>query len=584
MTKVRAVLERAVPLCLLLLLYWPAVTAWFFQDDFGWLNLHRDVHSVGDLPRVLFAPKAHGNMRPLGENAYWLIVPTIFGPEALPLHIVSFLTQCASLLLFGGIVRRLTGSWLAAFAAQILWMVNVGLAPALGWSCIYNQVLSAFFFLLAFYFLLRYAESGRRLDWAAQWLAFVLGLGALETNVVYPALACCYAMLYARPLVRKVLPMFAASALAVGVHFYFAPVESSGVYVPVVDGRIFSTLWTFWAWVLGPMPIWLSVMLTAGVCALIVRAISQRKYAALLGVAWFVIPLLPYLPLPDHKMDYYLVVPSIGIAMLGALAIADAWAARTPWAILAAACVPVYLGASLPKALSTARWEHARGERMENLALGVEEVRQATPQKIVLLEGIDTEFFWSGLADLPFRALGIPHVYLAPGEFASIQAPRELLSKYILPAALARRALDAGTALLYRFDGRMLHRLAGDTIPAEDEPRFVNIADDVFREYLGAGWSDGPRGLRAMNGAAMVRIAGPRSAAERLYVGVFEIHDFHLSVSADGVELPVKLVSRNTDLSEYRATLPAGAVDGSAMQVSLHADRSPLLFGYVEVR
>ena len=580
MTKARAVFVRVLPVILLLAIYWPAVTAWFFQDDFGWLNLHHDVHSLPDLARVLFAPKAHGNMRPLGENAYWLVLPAIFGADALPLHIAAFLTQCASLLLLGGIVRRLTKSGIAAFSAQILWMANIGLAPALGWSSIYNQLLSGFFFLLAFYFLLRHGESGKRSDWVFQWIAFVLGLGALEINVVYPALALLYALLFARPLVKRVLPMFAVSALAVFLHFYFAPPAASGVYAPTLDSRVFSTLWTYWAWSLGPMPLWLTLLLTAAVGLLIASSIRQRKYAAVLGLAWFFIPLLPYLPLPGHKMDYYLAVPAIGIAMLGAAAIAHGGPAR----VLAAACLLVYLGASLPKSLTVAKWEHGRGERMENLVLGVQEVRQAAPRKIILLEGIDTGLFFSGIADLPFRALEIPHVYLSPSEFASIQASRDLLSKYILPAALARRVLDAGTAALYRFDGQMLHRSPGDAIPHEDEPQFVNIADDVFHDYLGQGWSAGPKNLRSMTGIAAVRIGGPRGPAGRLYIGVFETHDFHLSVSANGIDLPVDLVSRNTDLSEYRATLPPSALAWKEMELTLRADRSPVLFGYVEVR
>lgn len=198
MAKTSRALVRALPVLLLLAVYWPALTSWFFQDDFGWLNLHRDVHSVHDLGRALFAPKAHGNMRPLGENAWWLVLPAIFGADPLPLHIAAFLTQAASLLLLGGIAARLTKSALGAFAAQVLWIANAGLAPALGWSSIYNQVLSGFFFLLAFYFLVRYAQWGKRLDWVMQWTAFVLGLGALEINVVYPALALLYALLSTR--------------------------------------------------------------------------------------------------------------------------------------------------------------------------------------------------------------------------------------------------------------------------------------------------------------------------------------------------------------------------------------------------
>ena len=56
---------RVLPLLLLLALYWPGLTGWFYQDDFGWLNLRHDVHSFRDLGPALFGPKAHGNIRPL---------------------------------------------------------------------------------------------------------------------------------------------------------------------------------------------------------------------------------------------------------------------------------------------------------------------------------------------------------------------------------------------------------------------------------------------------------------------------------------------------------------------------------------
>jgi hypothetical protein len=577
MPTARAVLWRALPVLLLLALYWPGLTTWFYQDDFGWLNLRHDVHSAHDLVRALFSPKAHGNMRPLGENAYWLGLSSIFGAEPLAFHIAAFLTQSASLLLLGAIVRRLTESELAAFGAQILWMANIGVAGVLGWSSIYNQVLSAFFFLLAFYFLLRG-------NWAAQWMAFVLGLGALEINVVYPAVAGVYALFFARHALKKILPMFALSALAVLVHFHLAPPPAAGVYAPRLDARVGATFWSYWRWALGPMPIWLTVLLSVAVCLLIAAAVRRGKPVALLGLAWFAIPLLPYLPLPEHKMDYYLAVPAIGIAMLGASAIALARGSGAAWRIFTAAGVLVYLGASLPAAETVTRWQHARGERVEDLVLGVEEARQAAPQKIILLDGIDTDLFWSGIADLPFRALAIPRVYLAPGASGRIQAAPELLSKYELPQALARRAFEARSAVLYRFDGRLLHRVPAAGPWTDAEPHFVNLGDDVFHDYFGEGWHEAPGGYGSMSGAATVRIGAPRSRGEQLYIGIFETRDFHLSVRANGVELPVVLAHRDNDLSEFRATLPPDAMHRQQMEVSLGADLSPLLFGYLEVR
>ena len=169
MPQIRSSAWRVLPVLLLFALYWPGLTTWFYQDDFGWLNLRHDVHSASDLAGALFAPKAHGNMRPLGENAYWLGLGALFGVDPLPFHIFAFVTQSASLLLLGSIVRRLVVWAPAGPCAQILWLVNPGLAPAMGWSSIYNQVLSAFFFLLAFYFLLRHIDTGRRAHELAHW-------------------------------------------------------------------------------------------------------------------------------------------------------------------------------------------------------------------------------------------------------------------------------------------------------------------------------------------------------------------------------------------------------------------------------
>jgi hypothetical protein len=556
------VIRRAAPILILLALYWPGVTTWFYQDDFGWLNLRHDVHSTRDLASALFAPKAHDNMRPLGENAYWLVISTIFGDDPLPFHIAAFLTQAASLLLLGAIVEQLAKSHLAALAAQMLWIVNIGLAPALGWSSIFNQVLSAFFLLLAFYFLLRR-------QWLAQWVAFVLGLGALEINVVYPAIAAVYALLYAPALLKKIAPMFAVSALAVYLHFHFAPPPAVGVYAPRLDARLLATFWTYWQWSLGPMPLWLAVLLTVAVVVLI----ASRQQLALLGLAFFALPLLPYLPLPDHKMDYYLAVPAIGIALLGAAAIA-----LPRYRVVAAAGIAIYLGASLPAAVRITRWQHARGERVEDLVLGVQEIRQSAPDSVILLDGVDTDLFWSGVADLPFRALSIPRVYLSPVPVTRIDAAPDLLSKYTLPAALARNAV------LYRFDGHQLHRAQFSAPLAETEPRFVNLADDIFRDYFGSGWRSAPGGYREMSGSAAVRIGAPRTPAESLYIGIFETRDIHLKVNANGVTLPVTLSRRDNDLSEFRATLPPAAPAWTQMEVSLSADRAPLTFGYLEVR
>ncbi len=587
MLPLRRYYWRVLPIILLIALYWPGLTNWFYQDDFGWLNLRHDVHSLADLGPALFAPKAHGNLRPLGENAYFLVLSSLFGVDPLPFRIWAFLTQIASLILLGSLARRLTGSPAAAFWAQILWIVNTGLAPAMCWTSIYNQILSGFFLLLALWFFLRYIDGGRTRDAVGHWAAFILGLGALETNVVYPALAAVYALLFARTYLKKVLPMFAVSALFVWVHFRVAPIPHTGVYALHPD-QAFSTLATYWMWALGPSrPI--AAILTAALLALLLWSIRARHWVPLFGLAWFVIVLGPYLPLSEHTMDYYLAVPVIGLALAGGAALAYAWRSSWIWKTAASSCVALYLAVSLPAAWSIARWHHDRGARVADLLLGVAEIHDGQPSKMILLDGIDSDLFWSGIADAPFRAMEIPHVYLAPGSESRIQAPPNLAMKYTLPPALALPALRDGRAVVYQFDGTVLrnitsgYRAAAESSGQPEMPRFINLGDSAFDPYIGAGWDAPAGGFRLLRTTGAARIAGPRSRADRLYINVFR--GVRLAVSVNGVDQPAVVAQRNTDSTEFAIQLPAAFIGAPRLDLTLsNQSPAPLRFGFLEIR
>lgn len=581
---------RVLPLLLLLALYWAGLTTWFYQDDFGWLNLRHDVHSFLDLGPALFAPKAHGNIRPLGENAYFLVFSSLFGVDPLPFRIWAFATQMASLALLGSIATRLTGSRAAGFWAQVLWIANPGLAPAMCWTSIYNQILSGFFFLLAFWFLLRYIESGATRDAIGQWAAFVLGLGALETNVVYPAIAVVYALLFARMYVKKILPMFLVSALFVFVHFWVAPPPHDGVYALHLGGQLFSTLGTYWMWALGPSRL-AAALLSCAVAALLLWSVRARQWVPPFGVAWFVIVTGPYLPLSDHRMDYYLTVPVAGLAIVGASAIARAWRSKWVWRGAVVVCVAIYLGTSLPAAWTIARWHHDRGARVEDLVLSVAEIHDAQPDKIILLDGVDSDLFWSGIVDLPFRASEIPHVYLAPGSESRIQAPAGLVVRYILPQALALRALRGGRAVVYQLDGPEMRNVTAqyhgmaEASWKPETPRFINLGDSAFAEYAGSGWAECADGFRKLRRVATVLIGGPRGPDDRLYIGVFRVTDFRLGVRVDGVDLPPRMIQRSGDLTEFGVQLPAALAGKRVLQVTLsNGEPEPLKFGYLDVR
>jgi hypothetical protein len=87
-----------------------------------------------------------------------------------------------------------------------------------------------------------------------------------------------------------------------------------------------------------------------------------------------------------------------------------------------------------------------------------------------------------------------------------------------------------------------------------------------------------------LNGAGTVHIAAPRTAAESLYLGVFETRDFLPRVRVNGIDAPVALAHRDIDLSEFRATLPSEAVQWKRMEVTIESGLQALRFGYAEVR
>jgi Predicted membrane-bound mannosyltransferase len=231
-----------LPSLLCLIIYWYGLKAWFLQDDFAWLGLRLMIHNQRDFWAALFTPMAQGSVRPLSERGFFLLFESLFGLNALPFRIWVFLTQFANLALIAWLAWKLTGSRSVGFWAPILWLVNPALATPMSWTSSYNQILCAFFLLASLSLFVRYAETGERRYYWLQWIPFLLGFGALELNVVYPAIAALYSIACARRRVFSTLPMFGVSLIYTLVHRHYAQVQTSGPYVMHWDSSIFSTL------------------------------------------------------------------------------------------------------------------------------------------------------------------------------------------------------------------------------------------------------------------------------------------------------------------------------------------------------
>jgi hypothetical protein len=530
-----------------LYVFWPGIRAWFQADDFAWLGLHLHIHSFWDFLRAMFEPKAQGTIRPFSERLFFTGFYWIFGLDALPYRVWVFATQLVNLVLVGAIARRITGSMMAGVAAPVFWAVNASLGVPLSWTSSYNQILCATFILTAFYCFVRLTESGARRWRTRMWAAFLLGFGALEMNVVFPALAAGYAWLRSREYLTTTLPMFVISGLYALAHRTAAPPISSGPYAMRFDLAILRTLATYWQTSFGgarmtdlPVDERLQILglaapwvLSAALLLFLGASLLRRRWLRLFPLWWFLVLIAPVLPLRDHLSDYYLTLPTIGLAVLGGWAFSRGWHQSMPTRIIAVLAAVLYIGTSAPVGRAVAEYNRQRSQAVRRLVQGVAHARNLHPDKMILLNSVSSDLFWAGVNDKPFRLYGVEDVFLTPEAEETIEAHPELgdVGEFVLPAAVLLEALKQRQAAVYSAAAvdrggmlknitRLYAALAKARLKAE-WPRRIHVGHPAFANQLGEGWHEVEGGYRWMSRRAQVWLGGPKSPEDRLHIAGF---------------------------------------------------------------
>ena len=563
------------------------------------MGLRAQVHHSSDLWRVIFAPTQHGTFRPLSERIFFLTFHELFGIDSLPYRIWVFATQFANLVLISAITRRVTGSRIAGFWAPIFWIANTAMYTVMTWTCEYILVLCATSLLLAFYFLLRYIETGERRFYVWQWVVFVVGFGAMETNMVYPAIAASYTFLFARKYFRKTLPLFAASAAYVIFHLLWVQPQVTGPYAPHIDSSIFKTLYTYCRMAFEPenlraltripeqigrlMAIAL-MLLTAGFSLLMAR---RRQWLPLFFLLWFAIVLAPVLPLRDHITKYYLTLPTIGLAMLAAYGLAYAWKSRGVWRIVAATAAAAFFATAILVDWRATQWWYNRSIAIQNLVMGTVRARELHPGKAILIDGADDYLFWGAFFDYGFHAVGVDDVFLVPGSESRIHGlPASRFEEFVMAPALTLHGIENGQLVVYRpgagpltnittvYGASVWGRLKSNT------PRHIDMANPLVDYLLGPGWSPKEQGYRWMTKQATLRLGGPEAASDRLYITAIcpaaELSSgpLTMTLSVDGRALPSVQIIKGNTFFHFDFPLPGDLIGKDSVEISIAVDHS----------
>ncbi len=308
----------------------------------------------------------------------------IFGPAAGPMHLVNaFFHAFAAILLFAALRRATRMPWPSAFVAFVfaLHPLHVG---SVAWIAERKDVLSAFFWFLALYLYVRYAESPTRGRYAAVAVAFALGLMAKPMLVTFPFTLLLFDVWPLRRFrwpgsVIEKLPLFALSIVASVVSYMVQSsagavqsfplatrVENALVSYVIYIAQTFwpSGLSVFYPWAGQPEPALAggALLVLIAVTAIAIRYARPLPFLAV-GWFWYLGTLVPVIGLvqvgTQAHADRYTYIPIVGLALMLAWGAAELAAKRPaatkPLAIAAVLTCVACLGLSYAEA---ANWQN----------------------------------------------------------------------------------------------------------------------------------------------------------------------------------------------------------------------------------
>jgi hypothetical protein len=378
----------------------------------------------------------------------------------------------------------------------------------------------------------------------------------------------------------------------------------------------------YWAWALGPvrldvagisLPHWLlaiaTLVLTAGILGFVVVQLRKRDNVPVFLLLWFLLLLAPVLPLRDHLFDYYLMMPTIGLAVLAAWGLVEAWKARWYAKTSAVLLTAIYLASAVPVARAVTQWRYQRGRAARILVQGLVRAHELHPGKSILLTGVSSDLFWSTISDKAHLLAGVPSTFLAPGSEETIQAHPELgeVSEYVLPPALAIRALEEDRAVVYSAGEDRLRNVTTQFQATAHErwgepglPSRVDAGNPLFSEQLGPTWYSVDAGFRWMPKRATVVLRGPAAPGARLFLNgycpaaIVKTAPLHLTVSVDGAAVGQATLAKPDAGFALDFPLPPQAVGKAKIEVAIELDRTFVLpsdgrqlgvtFGTISVR
>jgi len=335
--KLKKIFLENWPLFLIFLvvlgLYYPVFSLYFFQDDFFILKMGR-ADSISDFFKFFSFSNPHGYLfyRPLTTQVYAFLIRSLFGLQPFYFHVVSFIFFLANIFLISKIIEKLLGKRIFGFLAGFLYGISAANLGNLSYISNFQEIGMAFFLFLGFWCYLEKRKIAL--------LFFILSLLSKENAVIFPLILGIYELFLGNRRWGKVLPFF------IILIFYSFFRISSGLpniseYKPIFSPlKILNNYFWYFLWGLGlpefvvdfvgpgfkvnpkliiyyrrEMQIIFGALLFFALlwAGAIIKSRKEEKPKEAFFLCVFLVGLLPVIFWPWHKFSFYLTFPLLGL-------------------------------------------------------------------------------------------------------------------------------------------------------------------------------------------------------------------------------------------------------------------------------
>jgi tetratricopeptide (TPR) repeat protein len=310
-------------------------------DDHIFIQENKEYNSnpaniLGCFRRGLFVRNADVFYRPV-LIADFILESQFFGANPKGFHFTNLLFQICCVLLLYLFLRKIDIPDTNALVLALIFSVHPVLSQAVAWIPGRNDMLLVLFFFATALLVIDYIRKPRWMLFAGQLLFLLLALFTKETGVIIPVILMSFILLKYRASWKRWLPLLVSWVVALMVWFFMRKASSIGKEASYLPGLIHTAIPRLPAILqyLGKIffPVNQSVYPSINettyfwgilalvlLTALIIYSRSYKKPLTIIGLAWYILFLIPVFMVPADKNDqifeHRLYLPLIGILLI----------------------------------------------------------------------------------------------------------------------------------------------------------------------------------------------------------------------------------------------------------------------------